>query len=105
MLKNGALHNRRRNLSLPRLINRGLADLKSALARAVVWGYLATNPLAKVTPLKVDKSAEVRYLSPDEHKRLVAALAQRDERIKAERERANAWRRSRGYLEMQEARP
>jgi len=86
----------------PSTTNRALADLKSALARAVMWGYLAVHPLTKVKFLKVDQRANVRYLLPDEHARLLYALVQRDERVKAERENANQWRRVRGYTELQD---
>jgi len=39
----------------------------------------------------------VRCLSNDEYKRLLIALDEREERIRAERDTANLWRKSRGY--------
>jgi len=58
------------------------------LARAVTREHLATHPLARLKTLKTDKRPKVRYLSPDESARLLAALAARDAKLKAERERA-----------------
>jgi len=55
------------------------------------------HPLARLKPLKVDKRKIVRYLLPDEEKRLTATLAARDERKRKGRESANAWRRERGH--------
>ena len=46
---------------------------------------------------KTDRSAVVRYLTADEEKRLLAALTVRDDKRRAERARANQWRRERGY--------
>lgn len=80
-------------------INRDLNTLRGALSRAVEWGLLATHPLAGVKASQSDRSAKVRYLAPGEEKRLRAALAARDDKRRAERERANLWRRERGYAE------
>lgn len=84
----------------PGTINRDVAELSSALTKAVEWKHMKVHPLAELKPLKVDKKAKVRYLSPDEHKNLLDALTRRDERIKVEREHANQWRRVRGYKEL-----
>jgi integrase len=89
----------------PATINRATADLKSALARAVEWGLVDSHPLAKLKPFKTDKRPKVRYLLlNDEDTRLMDALARRDERIKAKREKANQWRRERGYKELRNLR-
>ena len=77
-------------------VNRELAGLKSALAKAVEWGALAANPLTSVKLRKVD-NARVRFLSPGEEKRLRVALTARDREGVAARNRGNAHRSERGY--------
>lgn len=81
----------------PATVNRDMTALKAALNRAVEWGYLDANPLAKVKPAKVDHQGVLRYLSEDEEIRLRDALDQREERHREGRESANAWRTERGY--------
>lgn len=81
----------------PSTINRDLTALKSALNRAVEWGYIDANPIAKFKPAKVDQKGVVRYLSDAEEARLRVALIEREERARRERESANRWRRARGY--------
>lgn len=76
-------------------INRELAALKAALARAVEWGALSTNPLTPVKLRQVD-NARVRYLSVAEEKRLRAVLVRRDRAAVAVRTRANILRARRG---------
>jgi integrase len=82
-------------------VNRDLDDLRSSLGKAVEWdidGLKARgHPLAGVKRSKADDNAIVRYLDDDEEKRLRAALDAREERIRGERDRANAWRAERGY--------
>jgi integrase len=80
-------------------VNRDLNVLRAALRLAKQWKLLQTHPLADVRPSKVDRAGAVRYLSPAEEKRLRAALAARDDKRRAERERANVWRRERQYAE------
>lgn len=80
----------------PATVNRAVTRLKGLLSRAVEWGVLEASPLARLKPLRVDQSGRVRYLSPDEEKRLAAALDAREERIRAERDSGNAWRKERG---------
>ncbi len=58
-------------------INRQMNDLRACLNRAVKWGALESNPLDKVERTKVDTSAKVRFLSPDEEVRLRNALSVR----------------------------
>jgi integrase len=77
--------------------NRDLTTLKAALRLAVRWKLLATYPLGEVKQAKVDTAGRVRFLAPDEEKRLRRALEARDVARQAERDRANAWRRERGY--------
>jgi integrase len=80
-------------------VNRDLSTLRGALSRAVEWNLLAAHPLAKVKASKIDRRANVRYLAPEEVTRLSRALEARDDARRMERERANAWRRERGYAE------
>jgi len=79
--------------------NRDLSALRSALTRAVKWKLLKKNPLTEVKKLREDENSSIRYLSPDEERRLRAALTRRDTKRTARREAANAWRRERGYKE------
>ncbi|NVJ45541.1 MAG: site-specific integrase [Cytophagia bacterium] len=78
-------------------INRQVAALRSVLSKAVEWDLLEHHPLEKLKPLKVDRTPLVRYLEPEEEKRLFKALDERDEEIKQARERGNLWRKQRGY--------
>jgi integrase len=78
-------------------INRDLAALKAVVSRAVEWGLLSSDPLARIKRLTEDESAIVRYLSPEEEIRLRDALAARDGRRQAARVAANVWRLDRGY--------
>lgn len=80
--------------------NRDITALKAVLSKAVDWGVLDKHPLAKLKPLRLDTKSRIRYLTAEEESRLRESLRQRDLRIKAARERGNAWRRSRGYAEM-----
>lgn len=82
----------------PSTVNRDLDDLKSSLAKAQLWGFIEAHPIEKVKRTRVDDRATVRFLSGDEQKRLLAELDVREERIKAARDRANAWRKERNYL-------
>ena len=77
-------------------VNRELAGLKSALAKAVQWKVLTAHPLTPVKLRRVD-NARVRYLTAAEEKRLRAALIKRDRAAVAGRKRGNAHRASRGY--------
>jgi integrase len=81
-------------------LNRDITGLKSVLAKAVAWDVLSSHPLANLKPIKLDTKGRVRYLTDDEEALLRVALTIRDDRIKAARARANAWRRLRGYAEM-----
>lgn len=81
----------------PATVNRALDNLRAAMARAVEWGFLAENPLAKVKRTKTDTAAPIRYLAEGEEAALLIALVDREKRIRAERASANAWRAERGY--------
>jgi len=83
----------------PVTVNRDIAALKGVLSKAVEWGVLDVHPLARLKPSPVDHSANVRFLSVDEEKRLREALSNREILVKAERISANQWRKKRGYEE------
>lgn len=75
--------------------NRKMASLRGALSRAVEWEYLDANPMGKLRQMKTDTSSRIRYLTSDEEKRLLRALEDRQEKIRAERDSANQWRMER----------
>jgi integrase len=79
----------------PATVNRDINALKAALSRAVDWELIDRHPLAKVKPARVDAHGVVRYLSPDEERRLREALARRDLDLRSARERGNQWRQVR----------
>jgi integrase len=82
----------------PTTVNRDLADLKSSVAKATLWGLLDAHPLDGIKRIKVDTRPNVRFLNEDEDRRLRSALDAREERIRRERASANKWRRERDYL-------
>jgi integrase len=55
--------------------------------------------MATVRRSRVDSSATVRYLAPDEDKRLRDTLDAREAKRRDDRDKFNAWRRERGYKE------
>ncbi len=81
----------------PSTVNRDLDDLKSSLGKAQQWGFIETHPIEKVKRTRVDDRATVRFLTDDEHKRLLTALDDREERLRTGRDSANAWRAVRKY--------
>lgn len=83
----------------PATVNRVLNALKSCLSRAVEWGQLDKHPLAGVKLAKVDRIGRLRFLTPDEEIRLLAALAARDTERRDARAHHNDWLRERGYPE------
>jgi site-specific recombinase XerD len=84
----------------PSSINRDLSTLKAALAKAVEWGFIDAHPIAKVKLSRLDHSAEAKFLAEPEEERLRIAMDTREERLRLERDRANAWRRERQYPEL-----
>ncbi|MEN1927612.1 site-specific integrase [Luteimonas sp. MJ250] len=80
----------------PATVNRDLSRIRGALSRAVDWGMLSDHPLKTVKQAKGADEGRVRYLSPQEDKRLRDALVQREAMRRASRERHNAWHAARG---------
>ena len=78
-------------------INRDVAGLKAAVARAEKWGLIRENPLKRVTLLKTDKLSQARMLDQKEETRLRKALDEREEQMRVRRVSANSWRAARGY--------
>ena len=77
-------------------VNRDIGALKSALQKAVKWKILKSNPLAELTPKKVDSRPTVRYLSSGEETRLRDALDARNAKLQRHRESNNRRRAERG---------
>lgn len=87
---------RQKSGTSPSTINRDVATLKSVLSDAVRLGLLAEHPIQGLRPLADPNAAgRVRFLSAEERARLDAALRSREERLRAERDRANQWRTER----------
>jgi integrase len=81
----------------PSSVNRNLAIVRAALGKAVEWRLIPSHPLAGVKKAKEDAGASVRFLSDAELRRLHRALDEREERIRRDRDSANAWRAQRDY--------
>jgi integrase len=65
-------------------INRDMTALKAALNWGVNLGVIETNPLARVRRLQErDSQQKVRFLSPDENARLMAALKRCSDYLRA----------------------
>lgn len=78
-------------------VNRDLDALRGAFTKAIEWGVLRVHPMTTVKRTKIDELERVRYLSPEEDKRLRDALDARDVKRRLNRENFNQWRRERGY--------
>lgn len=78
-------------------VNRDIATFKAALSKAVLWGFIEKHPLEKLKLLKGDRSSKIRFLSSEEEQQLREATITREVRIKSERDKANQWRKERGY--------
>ncbi len=85
-------------------IDRDQTALGTLFRYAMSAGLVSASPLRK--PIdgsrnqlrqKLDPNQLPRYLSPAEESRLRTALADRDDRIRTERESANRWRSRRSY--------
>lgn len=86
----------------PGTVNRDVAALSGALSHWVKNNPGATHPLASLEALRVADDETVRYLRPEEARRLRQALIERDLQGAKERANANRWRRERGYELMPE---
>jgi len=80
----------------PATVNRDLAALHAAYSWALDQGLIAVHPMAKIKPLRLDKSPNVRFLDDAEETRLLDALDAREERIRIGRDSFNLWRKQRG---------
>lgn len=76
-------------------INRPVTHLRSALNHAFRRGVIDRHPLQHLRPLKEDILGRIRFLSPDEEKRLRKALLEREQRRRLERAKYNDWLRNR----------
>lgn len=76
--------------------NRNITALRGLFSRALEWGLITEHPLSSVKMLK-EPSGKARWLSDDEEDRLRRALDAREERDRAGRQNANAWREQRNY--------
>ena len=81
-------------------VNRDIAALKAAISKAVEWGIIGSNPIAKLKLTKIDSAQKVRYLTAEEELSLREALDVREQQIKAARLRGNLWRKERAYQEL-----
>lgn len=82
----------------PSTANRKMGSISGVFSRAVDWDYLASSPMDKIKPLKVDTKGQVRYLLKDEAKNLRNALEVREHRACLERDSANQWRSERNKV-------
>jgi integrase len=80
----------------PTTVNRRVTTLKAVLNKAVEWDVIASNPLQKIKPLKVDSKTRVRYLSRREEQLLRGALDEREQELRDGRLSGNEWRETRG---------
>lgn len=77
--------------------NRDLANLKSILNRAVLWGHLEHNPAQKVRLGKRDAAKQPRALTQEETQRLLEALDRRDSELREKRVSHYHWLMERNY--------
>ncbi len=78
-------------------VNRNVTAIRAVLSKAVAWDWLEISPLIKLKPLKTDDKTIVRYLSENEEKRLLLALAERDKNSILI-QTSNHWRTIRSHL-------
>lgn len=81
----------------PATVNRDVAALSGVFSHWVENTAGTRHPLVGLEALAVADDETVRYLTPDESKRLRQALADRDAAASEARNNANEWRIQRGY--------
>jgi len=97
------IRNKRINAGVaPATVNRDVAALSGVLSHWVDATKAKAHPLATLAALDVADDETLRYLSPDEAKRLRHALTERDRGHAEARNRGNAHRAERGYALMPE---
>jgi integrase len=79
----------------PATVNREVAALSGLLAHWVKNNKGAVHPLKELVALRVADDETIRYLDPDENKRLRQTLADRDTSAATDRTSANKWRAER----------
>jgi integrase len=79
----------------PVTINRNLQRLRALVGKAVEWKAIDRHPFSGLKPLKHDRSGRVRYLDEEEEHQLREALLKREDKLRKDRERFNAWRTAR----------
>jgi integrase len=79
-------------------INRNVATLKAMLNKAVEFGVIEHNPMAKLKQFKIDTSPNTRYLSAAEEADLREALKEYGTEGISTRDKNNALRQSRNNL-------
>ena len=81
----------------PQTINREVGALKPVFKRAKNNNRIPINPLQDLTVMDAPNPDRVRYLSPEEEKRLRQTLKRRIDLFKVKRENYNKWRKQRDY--------
>lgn len=76
----------------PVTINRNLQRLGALVGKAVEWKAIDRHPFSGLKPLKHDRSGRVRYLDEEEEYQLRDALLRREDKLRKDHERFNAWR-------------
>lgn len=89
----------------PSTINRDMNALKALFSRAVDWRLIPEHPIKSIKRMEESGAKIVRFLSEDEELRLRTALADREQRERDGRQRANEWRRARKYELLPEIAP
>ena len=77
-------------------INRDVTSLKGILTKAVRFNIIESSPLRNLKPLPLDKNKRVRYLNPEEEKRLRKALDDFEANFQSSRTSFNQWLSERG---------
>lgn len=85
----------------PATVLRDLACLSAVLSHAVRIERLTDNAMRRVEKPRLDRTPNIRFLDPEEEARLRSALDERDNKLKAARNSANAWRLRRKHIPLQ----